>query len=31
MYSEVAIDHRLHPDDDFEKIIDYMLDILEEV
>jgi hypothetical protein len=31
MYSEVAIDHHLHPDDDFEKIIDYMLDILEEV
>ncbi len=29
MYSEVAIDWRLHPDDDFEKIIDYMLNIIE--
>ena len=31
MYSEVAIDYRLHPDDDFETIIERMLDILEEV
>jgi hypothetical protein len=31
MYSSVAVDHHLHPDDDFEEIINYMLDILEEV
>lgn len=29
MYSDVSIDFRLHPDDDFEKIIDIMLDNIE--
>jgi hypothetical protein len=30
MYSDIAVDYRLHPDDDFEKIIDYMLDQIEQ-
>jgi hypothetical protein len=29
MYDDVVIDFRLHPDDDFEKIIDKMLDYLD--
>jgi hypothetical protein len=29
MYEDVVIDFRLHPDDDFEKIIDKMLDYLD--
>lgn len=29
MYDEVAIDHHLHPDDDFEKILDIVADQLE--
>ncbi len=29
MYSEVAIDYRLHPDDDFERIIEIMIDQME--
>jgi hypothetical protein len=28
LYADVAIDHRLHPDDDFEEIINFMLDDL---
>lgn len=28
-YNDVAIDYRLHPDDDFEKIIDHMVHIME--
>ena len=31
MYQQVSIDGRLHPDDDFEEIINYMLNIIEEV
>jgi hypothetical protein len=30
MYSDVVIDCGLHPDDDFEKIIDKMIDIMED-
>jgi hypothetical protein len=30
MYDDVAIDHRLHPDDDFEKILDIVADQLAE-
>ena len=29
LYQGVMIDHRLHPDDDFEEIINYILDDLE--
>ena len=29
IYQCVSIDHRLHPDDDFEQIINYVLDDLE--
>lgn len=29
-YDNVAIDHRLHPDDDFEQILDIVLDNLED-
>ena len=29
MYDEVAVDHHLHPDDDFEKILDIVADQLE--
>lgn len=29
MYSQISIDYRLHPDDDFETIINYMLDQIE--
>ena len=29
MYDDVAIDHHLHPDDDFEKILDIVADQLE--
>ena len=28
LYTDVSIDHRLHPDDDFEDIINFMLDDL---
>lgn len=28
LYQSVSIDHRLHPDDDFEDIINYILDDL---
>jgi hypothetical protein len=30
MYDEVAIDHHLHPDDDFEKILDIVTDQLDK-
>jgi hypothetical protein len=30
MYSQVTIDYYLHPDDDFEKIIDRMIQIMED-
>ena len=30
MYTDVTIDYHLHPDDDFEKIIEHMLYIMEE-
>lgn len=30
MYSDVVIDYRLHPDDDFEEIINKMIDIMED-
>ena len=30
MYNQIAIDYYLHPDDDFEKIIEHMLYIMEE-
>lgn len=30
MYNQVVIDYRLHPDDDFEKIIERMIEIMEE-
>jgi hypothetical protein len=30
MYSQVVIDYGYHPDDDFEKIIDQMLNIMED-
>jgi hypothetical protein len=30
MYDDVAIDHHLHPDDDFEKILDIVCDQLEQ-
>jgi uncharacterized Ntn-hydrolase superfamily protein len=29
MYDDVAVDHHLHPDDDFEKILDIVADQLE--
>lgn len=29
MYNEISIEYRLHPDDDFEKIIDRMMDRIE--
>ena len=29
MYDDVAIDHHLHPDDDFEKILDIVADQLD--
>lgn len=29
MYNDVVIDYRLHPDDDFEKIIDHMVHLME--
>ena len=28
MYDDIAIDNRYHPDDDFEKIIDHMVDLI---
>lgn len=28
IYNDVVIDHRLHPDDDFEQIINFILDDL---
>ena len=31
MYSDVVIDYRLHPDDDFETIIERMIENMEEV
>ena len=31
LYSDIAVDYFLHPDDDFEKIIDYMLHYMEVV
>jgi hypothetical protein len=30
MYSQIGIDYHLHPDDDFEHIIELMLDHMEE-
>lgn len=30
MYNQVVIDYGMHPDDDFEQIIDKMLMIMEE-
>lgn len=30
MYNQVAIDYNFHPDDDFEKIIDKMIQIMED-
>jgi len=30
-YSDVAVDYGLHPDDDFEKIIAYMFDLIEDM
>ena len=30
-YSEVSVDYGFHPDDDFEQIIDRMLDLMENV
>ena len=29
LYNGIVIDHRLHPDDDFEEIINHILDDLE--
>jgi hypothetical protein len=29
MYDDVALDHQLHPDDDFEKILDIVADQLD--
>jgi hypothetical protein len=29
LYNQVAIDYHLHPDDDFEKIFDYMVHLME--
>lgn len=29
MYNEISVEHRLHPDDDFEKIMDRMMDQIE--
>lgn len=29
MYSEVSIDYHLHPDDDFERIIEIMIEQME--
>ena len=31
MYNDIAIDFRLHPDDDFERIIEIMVDQMEVV
>jgi hypothetical protein len=31
LYSDVVIDYGLHPDDDFEQIIERMLDLMEGV
>jgi hypothetical protein len=31
MYNDVVIDYRLHPDDDFERIIEIMVDQMEVV
>ena len=31
MYNDIAIDYRLHPDDDFERIIEIMVDQMEVV
>jgi hypothetical protein len=31
LYSDVVIDYRLHPDDDFETIIERMIENMEEV
>lgn len=31
LYSDVVIDYRLHPDDDFERIIEIMVDQMEVV
>jgi hypothetical protein len=30
MYSDISADHMLHPDDDFEKIIEIMVNHMEE-
>jgi hypothetical protein len=30
MYGDISIDYRLHPDDDFERIIEIMVGIMEE-
>ena len=30
MYNDISIDFRLHPDDDFEPIIEHMIGIMEE-
>jgi hypothetical protein len=31
MYNDIVIDYRLHPDDDFERIIEIMVDQMEVV
>lgn len=31
MYNDISIDFRLHPDDDFERIIEIMVDQMEVV